>query len=161
MRLTICFLSWRYNSICPVCEAGSLWGRALVLSVCIVFWETCSLWRAFVCQPLSAAEMFGVTPYYTTASISFWSHWTQAPKSMRKGQLICDGPHFKRPKEWEEEGWRERAVSWRWRLHMWGFASCVHTHTLQRGCWTSVAAVLFSCVSLERERDWRLQLWNY
>ncbi len=143
----------------------SLWGRALVLSVCIVFWETCSLWRAFVCQPLSAAEMFGVTPYYTTASISFWSHWTQAPKSMRKGQLICDGPHFKRPKEWGGGGGVERA-SCELTLETTYVGVCfmcthTHTHTLQRGCWTSVAAVLFSCVSLERERDWRLQLWNY
>lgn len=119
----ICFLLWCYNSMCPVCEAGSLWGWAPVLSVSIVFLESCSLQRAFVCQALSAAEMFGVNPSYTAAPFSSWYRWTWAPKSMRKGQLDCDGPHFKRPKEWVEEGWRAE------RLHMWVFSSCVHRHT--------------------------------
>lgn len=71
--------------------------------------------------------MFGVNPYYTTAPFSFSFWWTWAPKSMRKGQLDCDGPHFKRPKEREEEGEREHAVSWE-TTHV-GFSSCVHRHT--------------------------------
>lgn len=143
----ICFLLWCYISMCPVCEAASLWSWAPVLSVCIVFLESCSLQRAFVCQALSAAEMFGVNPSYTTAPFPSWCCWTWAPKSMRKGQLDCDGPHFKRPKEWEEEG--RRAID-----YICGFFLHVYTdiHTIQRAWWTSVTTVLFPCLSWERKR---------
>lgn len=155
VRLTICFLLWSYNSMCPVCEAASLWAWALVLSVYIVCLGSCSLRRAFVCQALSAAEMFGVNPFYTTAPFSFWCRWTWAPKSMRKGQLDCDGPHFKRPKEWEEEG-GERARC-ELRDYICGFFfMCTQTYTQSRGVGEDLSLQCYSLASLERERDWRL-----